>query len=63
VLHKQLADEIYNVIHIEPGETAPELEDAKPGWTSETEATVGRVMSKLLSRPKFDSARRKPDIQ
>ena len=48
----------YRVVHIVPGPDAPELEDAKPGWTSETETTVGRVLSKLLSRAKIDAARR-----
>jgi peptidoglycan/xylan/chitin deacetylase (PgdA/CDA1 family) len=51
---RELKARNYRVVHIEPGENAPELEDAKPGWTSETEATVGRVMSKLLSRPKAE---------
>jgi hypothetical protein len=49
----------YRIVHIEPGPQAPELEQAPPNWTSETEATVGRVLSKLLSRAKIDSARRK----
>jgi peptidoglycan/xylan/chitin deacetylase (PgdA/CDA1 family) len=61
---RELKARNYRVVHIEPGETAPELEDAKPGWTSETEATVGRVMSKLLARAKLESAGRKnPDVQ
>lgn len=56
---RELKARNYRVVHIEPGETAPELEDAKPGWTSETEATVGRVLSKLLSRAKVELTRRK----
>jgi peptidoglycan/xylan/chitin deacetylase (PgdA/CDA1 family) len=56
---RELKARNYRVVHIAPGETAPELEEAKPGWTSETEATVGRVMSKLLSRSKVEPARQK----
>jgi hypothetical protein len=47
-------------VHIVPGSEAPELEHAPSNWTSETEATVGRVLSKLLSRAKIDPAARKP---
>lgn len=61
---RELKARNYRVVHIEPGENAPDLEEAKPGWTSETEATVGRVMSKLLSRAKTESARaKKPEAQ
>jgi peptidoglycan/xylan/chitin deacetylase (PgdA/CDA1 family) len=56
---RELKARHYRVVHIEPGPTAPELEHAPPNWTSETEATVGRVMSKLLAHAKLDSARRK----
>ena len=54
---RELKARNYRVVHIEPGETAPELEKAQQGWTSETEATVGRVMSKLLTRSKPDARR------
>jgi hypothetical protein len=54
---RELKARNYRVVHIEPGETAPELEKAQQGWTSETEATVGRVMSKLLARSKPDARR------
>jgi peptidoglycan-N-acetylglucosamine deacetylase len=56
---RELKARNYRIVHIEPGEKAPELEAAKPGWTSETEATVGRVLSKLLARPKIGPARPK----
>jgi peptidoglycan/xylan/chitin deacetylase (PgdA/CDA1 family) len=56
---RELKARNYRVVHIEPGENAPELEEAKSGWTSETEATVGRLMSKPLSRAKAESARPK----
>jgi peptidoglycan/xylan/chitin deacetylase (PgdA/CDA1 family) len=49
----------YRVVHLVPGTEAPELERAPPNWTSETEATVGRVMSKLLSHAKIEAARKK----
>jgi hypothetical protein len=55
---RELKARNYRVVHIVSGPDAPELADAKPGWTSETEPTVGRVLSKLLSRAKIDAARR-----
>ncbi|MEA2855862.1 MAG: peptidoglycan-N-acetylglucosamine deacetylase [Methylobacteriaceae bacterium] len=59
---RELKAHHYRVVHIEPGDKAPELEQAPPSWTSETEATVNRVLSKLLSRAKIDAARRKPQM-
>jgi hypothetical protein len=56
---RELKARNYRVVHIVPGPEAPELESAPPNWTSETEATVGRVLSKLLARAKIDAARRK----
>jgi peptidoglycan/xylan/chitin deacetylase (PgdA/CDA1 family) len=56
---RELKAHNYRVVHVVPGPDAPELEHAPPNWTSETEATVGRVMSKLLSHAKIDAARRK----
>ena len=56
---RELKAHNYRVVHIVPGAETPELEHAPPNWTSETEATVGRVMSKLLSHAKIESARRK----
>jgi hypothetical protein len=49
----------YRVAHIVPGPNAPELDDAPPNWTSETEVIVGRVLPNLLSQTKTDAARRK----
>jgi hypothetical protein len=59
---RELKAHHYRVVHIEPGDKAPDLEQAPPSWTSETEATVNRVLSKLLSRAKIDAARRKPQM-
>jgi peptidoglycan/xylan/chitin deacetylase (PgdA/CDA1 family) len=56
---RELKARNYRVVHIVPGAEAPELEHAPPNWTSETEATVGRVISKLLSHAKIESARHK----
>ncbi|MEA2838935.1 MAG: peptidoglycan-N-acetylglucosamine deacetylase [Methylobacteriaceae bacterium] len=56
---RELKARNYRVVHIVPGAEAPELENAPPNWTSETEATVGRVISKLLSHVKIESARHK----
>jgi peptidoglycan/xylan/chitin deacetylase (PgdA/CDA1 family) len=56
---RELKAHNYRVVHIVPGAETPELEHAPPNWASETEATVGRVMSKLLSHAKIESARRK----
>jgi peptidoglycan/xylan/chitin deacetylase (PgdA/CDA1 family) len=56
---RELKAHDYRVVHIVPGTDAPELEHAPANWTSETEATVGRVMSKLLSQAKIDAQRRK----
>ena len=60
---RELKARDYRVVHIVPGPDAPELEHAPPNWSSETEATVGRVMSKLLSRAKVESARPKRSPQ
>jgi peptidoglycan/xylan/chitin deacetylase (PgdA/CDA1 family) len=57
---RELKARNYRVVHIVPGSEAPELEHAPSNWTSETEATVGRVLSKLLSRGKIDAAARNP---
>jgi peptidoglycan/xylan/chitin deacetylase (PgdA/CDA1 family) len=56
---RELKARNYRVVHIVPGVEAPEMEHAPPNWTSETEATVGRIMSKLLSHAKIEAARRK----
>ena len=56
---RELKERNYRVVHIEPSEQAPELQDAQPGWSSETEAILGRVMPKLLSRAKIESAHHK----
>jgi peptidoglycan/xylan/chitin deacetylase (PgdA/CDA1 family) len=56
---RELKTRNYRVVHIVPGVEAPEMEHAPPNWTSETEATVGRIMSKLLSHAKIEAARRK----
>jgi hypothetical protein len=56
---RELKARNYRVVHIVPGTDAPELEHAPPSWTSETEATVNRVLSKLLARPKLATAQRK----
>jgi peptidoglycan/xylan/chitin deacetylase (PgdA/CDA1 family) len=50
----------YHVVHIVPGPDTPTIERAPAGWSSETEAIIGRVMSRLLSRAKLDAAREKP---
>jgi peptidoglycan/xylan/chitin deacetylase (PgdA/CDA1 family) len=56
---RELKARNYRVVHIVPGTEAPELEQAPANWTSETEATVNRVLSKLLARPKLATAQRK----
>jgi peptidoglycan/xylan/chitin deacetylase (PgdA/CDA1 family) len=56
---RELKARNYRIVHIVPGVEAPEMEHAPPNWTSETEATVGRIMSKLLSHAKIEAARRK----
>ncbi len=48
---RELKARNYRVVHIVPGTQTPELEQAPATWTSETEATVNRVLSKLLARP------------
>jgi hypothetical protein len=56
---RELKARNYRVVHIVPGVEPPEMEHAPPNWTSETEATVGRIMSKLLSHAKIEATRRK----
>jgi peptidoglycan/xylan/chitin deacetylase (PgdA/CDA1 family) len=56
---RELKARNYRVVHMVPGAEAPELEHAPPNWTSETEAIVGRAMSRFLSHAKAESARKK----
>ncbi|MBV8850274.1 MAG: polysaccharide deacetylase family protein [Methylobacteriaceae bacterium] len=60
---RELKTRNYRIVHIEPAENAPDLEDAKPGWKSETEAIVERVLSKLSSQAKAARARQKSQPQ
>jgi len=47
----------FKIVHLVPGGDAPPLEAAPPGWTSETEAVIARLMPKLSSA----SSRRQGD--
>jgi peptidoglycan/xylan/chitin deacetylase (PgdA/CDA1 family) len=49
---RELKKRGYKVVHLEPGTELPPLYKAPDGWTSETEAIVGRVLPKLLARNK-----------
>jgi peptidoglycan/xylan/chitin deacetylase (PgdA/CDA1 family) len=54
---RELKTRRYKIVHVEPGPDPPELVDAPSTWTSETEAIIGRVMPKLLSKSKSVSSR------
>jgi peptidoglycan-N-acetylglucosamine deacetylase len=60
---RELKARNYRVVHIVPGTESPELEQAPANWTSETEATVNRVLSKLLARPTLaKTGQKKPAV-
>jgi peptidoglycan/xylan/chitin deacetylase (PgdA/CDA1 family) len=42
----------FKIVHIEPGDTKPEFRQAPPGWTSETEAILAKVLPKLKAHGK-----------
>jgi peptidoglycan/xylan/chitin deacetylase (PgdA/CDA1 family) len=48
-LLRRLKAEGYRVVHIKPGATEAPLEPAPPGWTSETEATVQKLLPGLMA--------------
>ncbi len=51
---RTLKDEGYRVVHIEPGDPSETpLRDAGPGWKSETEEIVAKVMPRLLRLPPY----------
>ena len=51
---RTLKDEGYQVVHIEPGDPSQTpLRDAGPGWKSETEEIVAKVMPRLLKLPPY----------
>ena len=47
----------FHIVHVVPGPGKPETLAAPPGWTSETEAVLARIMPKLLARQKPNSKR------
>ncbi|MGB7125995.1 MAG: polysaccharide deacetylase family protein [Methylovirgula sp.] len=42
----------FKIVHIIPGDTKPVLRKAPPGWTSETEAILAKVLPELKARRK-----------
>jgi peptidoglycan/xylan/chitin deacetylase (PgdA/CDA1 family) len=44
---RELKQRGYRIVHLVPGETQPELAKAPEGWSSETEATMQRMFSKM----------------
>jgi peptidoglycan/xylan/chitin deacetylase (PgdA/CDA1 family) len=57
---RELKKRGYRVVHLEPGSDRPPLQGAPAGWTSETEAIIGRVLPKLLARSKPEGRRAGP---
>ena len=53
----QLKQQDYRVVHIEPGLGRLETTEAAPGWTSETEASLARIMPRLLGQKVDRSAK------
>ncbi len=49
VLLDELKKRGFKIVHLVPGAALPPLEPAPPGWSSETEAVIGRLFPKLSS--------------